>query len=251
MVTTLVLAILIGQASPLPLSDCCNSGYLLAQHTPVSQACHLTDLNFYVSSGSGQLRLGVYTDQGGKPDALLVSTPAFNAAPGWNRQAVSADLPAGVVWLAYMPSSSSLSFPKQFSGQGEVNRAQTFSAGMPASFGTPTSSDGAQWSFYGTCQTTPLAGVNGAPSAPQIVLGKFGQMSFAWDYAQITQATGFRLYVGKGASGCPRGPYTAVGVQLTGTVSHLEFGQDYTAQATAIGMGQESECSNTVVGQPK
>jgi hypothetical protein len=58
-------------------------------------------------------------------------------------------LPAGAYWLAYFPSSSSLSFSTNFS-IGSYKAASLAFGPMPATFPAVTISGTTHWSLYGT-----------------------------------------------------------------------------------------------------
>jgi hypothetical protein len=97
----------------------------------------------------------------------------------------------------------------------------------------------------------PVVPITAAPGQPVIAWAKFGQMSFAWDYAD-PRPSEFRLYVSAGqSSGCPGPIYTSVpGTSLTATVSHVPWGVTHSAQVSAFSTG-ESVCSDLVSGLPK
>ena len=245
----------IGQTAVFTDPDCCNANLLLAQHTPVTQAGTLVSLSFYASAAGGQLRLGVYdaTGTGGGPGKLIAETAAFTPAGGWNTRAVQvqASVPVGAVWLAYLPSSDTLAFPKRSIGNGSRLYTRTFGP-LPATFGAASSSP-SQWSFYATLSTTPTVPVSAAPSAPSIQLAKFGLMEFAWDVVVNPALAGYRLYAGVGSSGCPGGSFVAIPAATPhGFVQHLAWGVPQSAQVTAVNTsGQQSLCSNIATGQPK
>ena len=97
------------------------------------------------------MRLGIYTNAGTGPGTLLAWTGDFTPAAGWNTHLVSAPviLPAGTYWLAYLPSSNSLSFEKANLGSGNVSVPFAY-GDMPSQFPAGFASDSAQWSFYAT-----------------------------------------------------------------------------------------------------
>ncbi len=132
-----------------------NDNLILAQAASLAQSATIESLSFYVTQGSGNLLLGLYdaTGPSGHPGKLLAVTTSFATTTGWNTANVVTpmSLAAGSYWLAYLPSSGSLSFLKQNSSGSCVLKAQTFSKGMPATFATSTTNcSPTNWSFYAT-----------------------------------------------------------------------------------------------------
>jgi hypothetical protein len=125
----------------------------LVQDAVLSQPATIQSLSFYVLSAAGNLRLGIYdaTGPGGGPGALEAQTNSFVAVPGWNTHAVitPAALSPGTYWLAYFPSSSSLSFATNFS-IGSYKAASLSFGPMPATFPAISISGTTHWSLYGT-----------------------------------------------------------------------------------------------------
>ncbi len=144
-----------GQTSVLPNPDHNNAGLIMAQWTPLHVIGTLQTLSFFVKTAAGTLRLGLYSDNHGIPGSLLASTPMFTAKTGWNTANVTnpVKLATGNYWLAYAPSSNSLSFVKKtFVGKGYA-LGQFVYGPLPAIFPKITETDTVQWSFYGTLST--------------------------------------------------------------------------------------------------
>ena len=82
--------------------------------TGIKQAATIQSLSFYVSAASGNLILGIYdaTGPNGGPGALKASTASFAAKTGWNTANVvtPVSLAAGTYWMAFLPSSNTLTF---------------------------------------------------------------------------------------------------------------------------------------------
>ncbi|OFW58145.1 MAG: hypothetical protein A2133_01685 [Actinobacteria bacterium RBG_16_64_13] len=123
------------------------------QDATLSQSATIQSLSFYVRTASGQLRLGVYdaTGPGGGPGTLKAQTDAFVPVAGWNTASVitPTTLSPGTYWLAYLPSSSSLSFATNFS-IGSFKYANVSFGPMPATFPAVSGQGTTHWSFYGT-----------------------------------------------------------------------------------------------------
>ena len=109
-----------GQTAIQATADSGNGNLLCAQQATLSLAGTLTSMSFYVSKVGGTLKLAVYdaTGPSGGPGNLKASTASFTPVKGWNTQNVTFQtlIPAGTYWLAYLPSSNSLSFLKTLMG---------------------------------------------------------------------------------------------------------------------------------------
>jgi hypothetical protein len=147
--------------------DSGNGNLLPAQEMTLPQSATIMSLSFYVTQASGSLILGLYdaTGPGGHPGRLLAVTSSVASVNGWNTANVTTpvSLAGGNYWLAYLPSSNSLSFLKQNDSGNCVYQAQTFSSGMPATFATSTSDcSPTTWSFYATVVPSSGGAVVGA-----------------------------------------------------------------------------------------
>jgi hypothetical protein len=163
-------SITIGANAVLSDGDSQNGNLVLAQRAALSQAATIESLSFYVTRAAGQLLLGIYDASGanGRPGKLLAQTKSFTPVKGWNTQSVVTPvaLAVGKYWLAYLPSSNSLSFVKQNNSGNCYYNGRSFSSGFPAVFsGSPASCTPTTWSFYAMLQPTgdpPLKGVCGS-----------------------------------------------------------------------------------------
>jgi hypothetical protein len=96
------------------------------------------------NAGTGNVILGVYSDVGGAPSALLgvTASTAVSATSGW--QTIDLVTPAAInsgqkVWLAYVfQNPPNVSFGNAGTGASVVSSA-TWSSGMPSTFGTSSS----------------------------------------------------------------------------------------------------------------
>ena len=147
-----------GQTAIQATADSGNGNLLCAQQATLSLAGTLTSMSFYVSKIGGNLKLAVYdaTGPSGGPGNLKASTASFTPVKGWNTQNVTSQtrIPAGTYWLAYLPSSNSLSFLKTLTGPiyyYTLNSGNPF----PASFEASTATKGlTTWSFYASLTVT-------------------------------------------------------------------------------------------------
>jgi hypothetical protein len=147
---TLPVSLNFGETSVLSSDDYGNGGLLVAQQVTLSKSGTLQSLSFYVTSATGRLRLGLYSNSGSSPQTLLAQTAEFTPVTGWNTQNVitPAQLPAGTYWLAYLPESSDLHF--RMSSTGTARWISYSFGALPATFGSSMSSGVYHWSVYGT-----------------------------------------------------------------------------------------------------
>ena len=109
-----------------------------------SEAGTVTSVSIYHNGGTGNLLLGVYADQAGSPSSRLGVTPStpVNSNAGW--QTVSLITPLNVtfgqtVWLTWVfQTNPGLRFTTTTTPTRAVS-TQTWSAGMPVSFGSLSS----------------------------------------------------------------------------------------------------------------
>jgi hypothetical protein len=143
------ISVKVGVTKVFTIPDNGNANLLLAQPVTLSQTATLRSLSFYVTTASGQLRLGVYNSS---LTQLLAQTIPFTPVPGWNTANVitPVSLSPGTYCLAYLPSSNALAFVKGLNGTGNTIAPFSFGA-MPSAFPLNSRfSDSYQWSFYAT-----------------------------------------------------------------------------------------------------
>ena len=154
-----------GETAILSSEDNGNKGSLVAQEAPLSRAATVQSLSFYVTKAEGELRLGVFDSTGpnGGPGVKKAETVAFTPRVGWNTQSVTAPvlLPAGTYWLAFLPSSSKLTFRRQFSGEARSYRSAF--GPLPATFSRSPKVESGRWSLYATLN--PSSGGSGGGSS--------------------------------------------------------------------------------------
>ena len=145
--------ITIGETTVFGSTDSDNGDLLLVQDAALSQTATIQSLSFYVLTAAGNLRLGIYdaTGPGGGPGALKAQTNSFAPVVGWNTENVitPVSLTPGTYWLAYFPSSSSLSFATNFS-IGSYRFVPLAFGSMPATFPANSSGGTTHWSLYAT-----------------------------------------------------------------------------------------------------
>ncbi len=145
--------ITVGETTVLSTSYSGNGNRLVAQQVVLSQSATIQSLSYYVSTASGQLRLGIYNNNGSNPGTLMAETAAFTPVVGWNTQPVLAQtlLPAGTYWLAFLPQNNSLAGRVVGTGTGRYY-SYTFGS-LPASYSSSPTSAAFRFSFYATLST--------------------------------------------------------------------------------------------------
>jgi hypothetical protein len=145
------VVITIGETNVLNTDDSGNGNLLVAQQAVLSQSATIQNLSFYVATTGGQLRLGIYSDNGGNPGTLLAQTAAFTpVVTGWSTQNVQTPvlLPAGMYWLTYLPQSNTMHYRIAFTGSAR-GASSTFGT-MPAAYPGAAMTGTFHWSFYAT-----------------------------------------------------------------------------------------------------
>ena len=142
--------ITIGETSVLSMGYSGMGNRLVAQQVTLSQNATIQSLSYYVSTASGQLRLGIYNNSGNAPGTLMAQTAAFTPAAGWNTQVVTTPviLSPGTYWLVFLPQNNTLAGRLGLSGAGR-HYSYTFGA-MPSTYSTSYTSDTFHFSFYAT-----------------------------------------------------------------------------------------------------
>ncbi|MBK6285927.1 MAG: T9SS type A sorting domain-containing protein [Draconibacterium sp.] len=130
----------------------------------------ISSISIYHNGGTGNVLMGVYSDQNGSPSSRLGVTAStmINSNEGW--QTVSLLSPVSVnagqkIWLAWVFQDN----PGVRYTIGKPGRAQstgTWSAGMPSTFGNVTSAD-YNYSIY--CTYTPNSAILKGAEIPEVV----------------------------------------------------------------------------------
>jgi hypothetical protein len=155
--------IVIGEPNIVTIDNSGDANLLVAQQTTLGQSATIQSMSFYVTTPAGKLRLGIYdaSGPGGNPGAKKAETNEITPVVGWNTASVITPvlLPAGTCWLAYTPSSSSMHFRRDSTGNVKYY-AYTYGP-MAQTFSTSTSSVTTHMSFYATLTA---AGVTNPPT---------------------------------------------------------------------------------------
>ncbi len=171
---TQAASITMGETTVLTTDDGSNGNLLLAQRATLSQPATVVSLSFYVTAAAGNLRLAIYdaTGPGGGPGAKKAETNSITPIAGWNtaNTIVSVPLPAGIYWLAYLPSSNNLQF-RVMRGSGATKYASYTYAAMPATFPVSPSSCDCYWSLYATLVTDTAPPDTTTPAGSIVING--------------------------------------------------------------------------------
>jgi hypothetical protein len=134
-----------------------------------NEAGNIQSVSIYHDGGTGNVLMGVYSDQTGLPSSLLglSSATAVNTAAGW--QTVSLTSPVSVtsgqtVWLAWV-FQSSVNVRYTAGTPGRAISSASWSTGLPAAFGTSTTA-GYKYSIY----CTYIAGAATQTKSADVVL---------------------------------------------------------------------------------
>jgi hypothetical protein len=125
-----------------------------------NEAGQIQSISVYHNAGSGNVILGVYSDAGGKPSALLGATPstAVRTTAGWQTVTLTTfvSVTSGQkVWLVWVFQNVSNIRYEQTSTPASVVSGGTWSSGVPSIFGTSYDAN-FNFSVYCTYTTTIL-----------------------------------------------------------------------------------------------
>lgn len=164
--------ITIGETAVMPNADGSNANLLSAQSATLNETATMVSLSFYVTTAAGNLRLGVYdaTGPNGGPGAKKAETSSFAPIAGWNTRNVMTQvaLAPGVYWLAFIPSSNSLLFPKSDTPGADARYYGRAFGPLPATFSTNPNSTTSHWSLYATLNVGGSPPLN-APTGLRVV----------------------------------------------------------------------------------
>ena len=112
-----------------------------------SEAGNINSISVYHEGGTGRVLLGVYSDDSDSPGSLLGVTPGttINSTAGW--QTVSLMSPVAVnagekVWLSWVfENNPGIRYTTGTPTPGRAQSADTWSSGMPQTFGTADYAD--------------------------------------------------------------------------------------------------------------
>jgi hypothetical protein len=130
--------------------------YRRAMPVTFGEAGTIQSISVYHNGGKGNVLLGVYADQSGSPASLLgvTASTVINSTAGW--QTITLTNPVAVtsgqkVWLAWV-FQNSIGVRYASGAPGRMQSTETWSAGMPATFGAATFGNN-KFSIY--CTYTP------------------------------------------------------------------------------------------------
>ncbi len=227
--------ITMGETSIFGGTDSGNGNLLVVQDATLPGDANILSLSFYVRNAAGDLRLGVYdaTGPSGGPGNLVAETATFTPVSGWNTQPVitPVQVPAGNYWLAYFPSSSSLSFATDFS-TGSFRASLLAFGPMPQTFPSTINYQGTtHWSLYATLNTVPSISEPMPPTETVATpLNGTGSVTLQWDPVSDPQVTQYEICYGV-ASGQYATPCIVANEQgpatNTKTITGLTAGKTY------------------------
>ncbi len=113
------------------------AGYLVATNVSIVGSFKLKRFGIRVHSGAGKkLKMALYSDSGGAPDALKAQTSEIVLVNGINEVSVSEiALMAGSYWIAILPDADFTIRQSGSLGNSYVYAARSYADGIPATFG--------------------------------------------------------------------------------------------------------------------
>ena len=139
----------VGTIVEFPASSSHSADYLLGTALVVPTDMTMTALALIGKSATGNVRMALYTDSSGAPDALVSETASTSVPVGVLEMPVeSVALPAGTYWIMAVfdtTASVGIAFPSKEVVQ---YRSLAFSDPMPATFGSPSTYTGQVFNYY-------------------------------------------------------------------------------------------------------
>jgi hypothetical protein len=177
--------VLVGDSTLAPARDTDPAGSAEAFRATAATSGTLDTLNVYLdaSSNATSVRIGLYTDAGGHPGALVTQATITSPQPGaWNAVGVTATPVSAttVYWIAMLGTGGTLAFRDHCCGGGTAaeNSAQTTLTSLPATW-----SSGTRWSD-GTASVYGSSGGAGTQPPPPTA-GDVGQWSPVMDWGFV------------------------------------------------------------------
>lgn len=127
------------------------AGYLGASKYTLGEEGQISSISLYLYAAAGNIRLAIYTDDGGAPDALQCESGIEGAGVGWNTidTTTTPTLSAGTYWLAWQVDNVSTNI-SALDGDANQHAYVTHTWGaFPDPFGSP-SYDIYAYSIYAT-----------------------------------------------------------------------------------------------------
>lgn len=148
-----ILMVLTKYGKPIEYAEGSNhsSNYLLGSKIAVPAACTLTHLCVIGKTAGPQVKMALYTDVGGQPSQLVVSTPATVLVDGELELAVTpTPIPAGNYWfMAVYNTTAQLGFLQTDDPNDQVKYFTfTFSSEIPATYPSHNTYTGQVFNYY-------------------------------------------------------------------------------------------------------
>jgi hypothetical protein len=174
----------------------------------------ITSISIYHDGGAGNVLLGVYADLSGLPSSQLGVTPStvVKSTAGW--QTVTLSKPVTVtagqtVWLAWV-FQNGISIRYTTGTPGRAISTATWSAGMPATFGS-SSTSGTKYSIYCTYvpgeQEPPATGNLGNTSVYSTISTGLSRKAMPVKFNESGSITSISIYHDGGAGNVLLGVY--------------------------------------------
>jgi O-glycosyl hydrolase len=223
-----------GETSVLPNADGDNAGFVTVQKATLSESGTIESLSLYTPVAAGSVILGIYnaSGTGGGPGTLLATTNSFTPVSGWSTANVTSPvtLAAGTYWLAYEPSSNTLSFTKNSIGNSEWMTYSSFGA-LPATFGTVAGSGTSIWSFYATLNVSSnvSSAVSGSCGSANSTSGSSAPTTnlCTAGTASSVSGTGPWTWSCAGSGGGSTASCSAPVTSISGTTTTINWGSTY------------------------
>ena len=140
----------LGNYEEFPDSSSHSADYLLGTLLVVPTDMTVTAMGLVGKSATGNVRMALYTDSSGAPDAFVMETPSTAVPVGVLEVTLDkpVGIPAGNYWIMGIfdvTASIGIAFPK---GEVVQYRSMSYSDPMPGTFGAPSTYTGQLFNYY-------------------------------------------------------------------------------------------------------
>jgi len=127
-----------------------SANYLLGSKITVTEASTLTHLCLIAKTAGPQVKIGLYSDEGGEPELLIVSTPATVLVDGELEIAVTETaLPAGDYWfMAVYSTMANIGYNTTNPEAVFKYIDHVFATALPAAFPAPETATEQEFNYY-------------------------------------------------------------------------------------------------------
>ena len=126
----------------------------MAVTTPGNNPYSINAISFYTDTGGLSCVAGLYTDNGGTPGSLIISSGYQSQVSGWNTLHIAPTTVSGPFWISFRPNG----IGNEFAGSGFISGYANMTLGdpLPGTISGFTSWGNLAWSAYASGCAVPV-----------------------------------------------------------------------------------------------